>query len=60
MTACAAYNIGGKTLHSLFKLVDGHKISMSDSLKNHIRELFINVDLLIIDEFGMAGTFKLR
>ena len=33
---------------------------MSDNHKNHIRELFKDIKLLIIDEFGMTGRLKLR
>ena len=56
-TGVAALNIRGKTIHSLFKFPP--QVITSDAIKNNtyreeVRELFENVDTILIDEISMV------
>jgi ATP-dependent exoDNAse (exonuclease V) alpha subunit len=56
-TGVAALNIRGKTIHSLFQFPP--KIISKDEIKDNkyrkeVRELFTNIDTIVIDEISMA------
>ena len=56
----AASNIEGNTLHSAFKFDFSHNYkSLSDKKRDELRNLFKNVQVVIIDEFSMMKNFQL-
>ena len=59
-TGKAAANIGGTTLHSVFKLNFGHNYKfLSDKNREYMRDIFKNVQVIIIDEFSMIQSDQL-
>ena len=59
-TGKAAANIGGATLHSVFKLNFGHNYKyLSDKNREYLRDMFKNVQVIIIDEFSMIQSDQL-
>ena len=59
-TGKAAANIGGTTLHSVFKLNFGHDYKfLSDKNREYMRDMFKNVQVIIIDEFSMIQSDQL-
>ena len=59
-TADASTIIDGKTLHTLFRLRFGNKSnSLSDKVKDQLRDEFRNMKLLILDEYSMIKSDQL-
>ena len=61
-TGVAAFNVGGRTIHSLFALDVDQKVKrnplavpLSDAMLAEKVELFENVDYVIIDEVSMVS-----
>ena len=56
----AASNIEGQTIHTAFKLTFGNDYkSLSDKNRDNLRDLFKNVQVIIIDEFSMMKSAQL-
>ena len=54
-TGCAAVNIGGNTLSSMFNFpFDGKMASMKDKTRETKRALFPNLKMVIVDEMSMV------
>lgn len=62
-TGCAAYGIGGKTLHSAFNLPVQHPKSklmknylpLSNAKRDHLQTVYLDLQYLIIDEISMVS-----
>ena len=58
-TGCAAYNIGGITLHSAFRLPiyrGKSYVRLSEDTRNTLRLKLSHLQILIIDEISMVGA----
>ena len=59
-TGLSATNIDGLTVHSAFRLVFGNNYqSLSYKLRDEMRDLFKNVQVVIIDEFRLLKSEQL-
>ena len=59
-TGLAATNIDGQTVHSAFRLGFGNNYqSLSDKNRDTMRDMFKNVQVVIIDEFSMLKSEQL-
>ena len=59
-TGLAASNVEGQTLHTAFKLKFGNDyVSLSDKIRDNLRDRFKNVQVIIIDEFSMMKSSML-
>jgi len=62
-TGCAAYGIGGKTLHGAFNLPVQHPKSklmnnylpLSNAKRDHLQTVYLDLQYLIIDEISMVS-----
>jgi ATP-dependent exoDNAse (exonuclease V) alpha subunit len=53
-TGKAAFNIGGRTVHSVFHIVKGHD-EMGQNVTNELHYEFRNVSVIVIDESSMLS-----
>ena len=62
-TGCAAYGIGGKTLHSAFNIPVQHPKSklmnnylpLTNAKRDHLQTIYLDLQYLIIDEISMVS-----